>query len=167
MVPKHSRCSSSLRTGETQVRDAVRRRVYSWRHRDYGLAGPQQRLSEVLSFRFLWRRWQRPPRICTHVLKHGVTRGLPRVCVCVCEHTRVSRVAQAVPVCVCTRVHHGSVCCVPGACTACGFSRGRQCRPRARFREEAQTEGVCFLGGAGRGHTSLPPPGEEYCSGNS
>lgn len=113
MVPKHSRCSSSLRTGETQVRDAVRRRVYSWRHRDYGLAGPQQRLSEVLSFRFLWRRWQRPPRICTHVLKHGVTRGLPRVCVCVCEHTLVCHAWLRRCPCVCALV------CITAQCAAC------------------------------------------------
>lgn len=162
MVPKHWRCSRSLRTGETQVRDAVRGAVYIQYLHDRGLAGPQQRLSEVLSFTLLWRRWQRPPRVCTRVLEQGVTRGLPRVCVSapVC-HTWVCGSGRCPRVCACVSVY--SSASRLGALRARGLHT--MClQPRM---PGATRKVFAFQGGRGRaGHTSLPPPGEDYCSEN-
>lgn len=100
-------------------------------------------------------------------LSRAATRGLPRVCVSTL--TRATRGSVAESMCVCTRAHHGSAHCVPRACTPCGFSRGRQVQAvGGGFREEAQRVKVfAFWEGPGGGTLPLPPPGEDYCSGNS
>ena len=113
-----------------------------------------------------------PMCVCvgTRVFEQGVTRGLPRVCVYEHTHSCVTcgSVAQAVPPCVCALVCiTAQLAACPGPAHRVALAEDSRCRPHARFREEAQTEGVCFPGGAGRGHISLPTPGEEYCSGNS
>lgn len=102
-----------------------------------GLAGPQ-RLSEVLSFRFLWRRWQRRHPGCARVsLSRGVTHVVCPVCVWAHTHS-CARVDLWLRACVCALVPitaQRTAC--PGP-APCGFSRGRQVQAVEGVREEAQ-----------------------------
>lgn len=92
----------------------------------------------------------------------------PRVCVSTL--TRVPRVDLWLRACVCALVPitaQRTAC--PGPAHHAALAEDARCRPWGGVVSGGGTEseGVCFLGGAGRGHTSLPPPGEDYCSGNS